>query len=254
MGLDGRELSGRVAVVTGAARGIGAGIAEVLAEAGATVVIADLDLSGAQAQAARLVKAGGAADAVRVDLSDEASVVRACAEAAARHGALWALVNNAGLQDREGLLEGTAAFWDRMLAINARGAFLMTREAARAMVAAGAGGRIVNIASAALIGQLVKGHAAYASSKAALEGLTRASALDLVQHGVTVNMVLPGGVMTPGAMGAQGPTPEGPAMRMPPLGMCEPRDIGVAVRFFLSPAAGRVTNQTLAVDAGWSIT
>jgi NAD(P)-dependent dehydrogenase (short-subunit alcohol dehydrogenase family) len=251
--LAGFDLAGRLAVVTGAASGIGAGIAEVLAEAGATVVIADRDAAGARRQAEALSQAGSKADWVAVDLADEASIVEACAQVVGRLGTPWLLVNNAGLQDREMLLEATAAFWDRMLAVNTRGAFLMSREAARAMAQGGAGGRIVNIASAALIGSLVRGHAAYASSKAALEGLTMASALDLVEHRITVNTVLPGGVGTPGAIHATGPKPEGPGARPPPLGRCEARDIGAAVLFFATPAAGRVTNQSLAVDAGWSI-
>jgi NAD(P)-dependent dehydrogenase (short-subunit alcohol dehydrogenase family) len=151
------------------------------------------------------------------------------------------------------LLDGTVAEWDRVMAVNTRGPFLMTREVARAMVAAGQGGRIVNIASAALIGALTQGHAIYASSKAALLGLTRASALELVAHGITVNTVLPGGVATPGAIAAKGPVPEGPGRRVPPLGMCDARDIGAAVAFLVSPAARMITNQSFAVDGGWSI-
>lgn len=247
-------LVGRVALVTGGAGGIGAGIAEVLGKAGATVVIADIDREKAQQQAAALVAAGCTASSVQVDLADEASVVRACADVVAAHGVPWVLVNNAGLQDRQLLLEATVADWDRTLAVNSRGPYLMTREVARAMVGAGKGGRIINIASASVIGSLVKGHAAYASSKAALIGLTRACALELVEHAITVNTILPGGVITPGAMTAKGPLPEGPALRMPPLGMCEPRDIGAAALFLASPAARSVTNQALAVDGGWSIT
>mgnify|MGYP003425880330 FL=1 len=133
-----------------------------------------------------------------MDLADEASVVRGCAEVFAAFGAPWVLVNNAGLQDRQLLLEGTAAEWDRVNAVNSRGAFLMTREVARAMVGAGRGGRIVNIGSAAMIGSITRGHAVYAASKAALLGLGRASALELVEHAITVNTILPGGVVTPG--------------------------------------------------------
>ncbi len=248
------NLDAKVVLVTGGASGIGAGIAAVLAEAGATVVIADRDEAGARRVATTLSQGGGRADAVHMDLADEASVVRACTEVTSRYGAPWVLVNNAGVQDRELLLESTADEWDRTNAINARGPFLMTREIARAMVAGGLGGRIVNIGSAALVGSLVKGLAAYSASKGALLGLSRASAFELVDQAITVNTVLPGGVATPGAIGATGPAAEGPARRRPPLGTCEPRDIGAAVLFFASPAARYITNQVLTVDGGWSVT
>jgi NAD(P)-dependent dehydrogenase (short-subunit alcohol dehydrogenase family) len=248
------DLSGRVAVVTGAASGIGAGIAAVLAESGATVIIADRDEAGAKRQASTLISAGHQAASVCIDLVDEVSIVRACSEILSTRGVPWVLVNNAGLQDRELLLEGTAAHWDRTNAVNARGPFLMTREIARAMVAKAQGGRIVNIASVALTGALIKGLAAYAGAKGALLALSRASAFELAEHAITVNTLLPGGVATPGAIGAKGPPPEGPARRRPPLGMCEPRDMGAAVLFFASLAARAVTNQTLTVDGGWSVT
>ena len=248
------HLDAKVAIVTGGASGIGAGIAAVLAEAGATVVIADRDEAGARRAASALSQNARRSGAVHVDLADETSIVRACAEVVSGYGAPWILVNNAGVQDRELLLEGTAGEWDRTCAINARGPFLMTREIARAMAAAGHGGRIVNIGSAALVGSLIKGLAAYSASKGALLGLSRASAFELVELAITVNTVLPGGVATPGAIGAKGPAAEGPARRRPPLGLCEPRDIGAAVLFFASPAARYVTNQILTVDGGWSVT
>jgi NAD(P)-dependent dehydrogenase (short-subunit alcohol dehydrogenase family) len=247
------DLTGRVALVTGGASGIGVGIAELLAEAGAKVVIADVSENGARAQADALVKAGHKADAVRVDLADEADVIAASASVIAQHGTPWILVNNAGLQNRELLLEGTAAHWEQNNLVNARGPFFLMRELGRAMVAAGEGGRIVNVASAALVGSIIHGLSAYTASKGALAALTLTGALELAEHGITVNTVLPGGVATPGAISAKGPEARGPARRQPPLGWCEPRDIAAAVLFFASPAARFVTNQVLTVDAGWSV-
>jgi NAD(P)-dependent dehydrogenase (short-subunit alcohol dehydrogenase family) len=247
------DLNGKLVVVTGGASGIGVGIAELLAEAGAKVVIADISEESAHTQAKALITAGYQADSIAIDLADEASIIAACAQLIARHGTPWALVNNAGLQDRELLLEGTAEHWERMNTVNARGPFFMMRELGRAMAAAGGGGRIINVASAALVGSIIHGLSAYTASKGAMAGLTITGALELAEHGITVNTVLPGGVGTPGAIAAKGPEARGPARRPPPLGWCEPRDIAAAVLFFASPEARFVTNQVLTVDAGWSV-
>lgn len=247
------RLDGKVAVLTGGASGIGAGIARALAQAGAHVVIADIDQQGAERQVGLLINDGLSASAIALNLADESAIIASCKDIVSRHGAPWILVNNAGLQDREALLEGSSSHWERMQQINSRGPFFMTRELAQTMVSAGRGGRIVNIASAALRGSIVKGLAAYTASKGALLGLSQASAFELVEHDITVNTVLPGGVATPGAIAATGPVPEGPARRPPPLGMCAAEDIAAAVVYFASPAARRVTNQVLAVDGGFSV-
>lgn len=247
------SLDGRVALVTGGASGIGAGVVRLLAQAGARVAIADVNLAAAEALAATLANEGLQARAFAVDLADEAQIVALVEDVSNRLGAPWVLVNNAGIQDRQLLLDGTAAEWDRMNAVNARAPFLLTREVAQRMIAAGEGGRIVNLASCSLAGQMIKGLAAYMGSKGALAALTQASALELAEHNITVNTILPGGVGTPGAIQAKGPPAEGPARRTPPLGRCEPVDIAGAVLYFASPVARYATNQVLCIDAGWSV-
>lgn len=248
------QLNNRVAIVTGGASGIGAGIAAVLAEAGATVVIVDINGDAAASQADSLSAAGHSAGAVQINLADEASIIAGCDLIVKQYGSPWALVNNAGLQDRQVFLEGTAAEWDRMNAVNGRGPYLFSREAAKAMIAKGGGGRIVNVASNSLRNGIVRGLVAYVGSKGAMAALSHATAFELADSGITVNTVLPGGVATPGAIGAKGPAAEGPGRRSAPLGMCQPEDIGAAVLYFVSTMAGRVTDQVIAVDGGFSIT
>lgn len=247
------SLAGNVVLVTGGASGVGSGIASAMAEAGALVVVADVIADGAQAQADELRARGFASDWLEMDVSSEQSVINTSAELVRRHGAPWAVVNNAGIQDRQYIGEETAEAWDRIQTVNARGPFLITRELGNAMVAAGKGGRIINIASGVLAGMIVKGAAAYTASKGALAAFTSVAALELAPHGITVNAILPGAIPTPGTIGAKGPPTEGPGMRRAAFGFCDPKDIGLAAVYLASPAARMVTNQMLSVDGGFSL-
>jgi NAD(P)-dependent dehydrogenase (short-subunit alcohol dehydrogenase family) len=243
------DLSGKVAVVSGGATGIGAGITETLARAGATVVIADRDVDAATSRAELFAGHGLAVHPQWIDVSEERSVIDGVSAIVAEHGAPWILVNNAGVQHRMLLLDSTAEHWDSVHAINARGTFLMLREVARCMIDAGQGGRIVNIASLGVRHPMIDGLAAYSSSKGAVVTLTQNAAYELAAHRITVNAVLPGGVATNAVI--TGPEVRGPGLRMPPLGLCEPSDIAAAVLYLASPGARYVTNAAIPVDAGF---
>jgi len=248
------SLKGKLALVTGGSAGIGLGIAEVLAGAGAKVVITGRNLPNAEDAAAKLREDGFDVWPRGLDPANEQSVVDACNAVIAAHGTPWILVNNAGKQDGELLLEGSAEHWDETYATNLRGPYLMTREFGRAMAEAGEGGRIVNIGSRVVQGRMMAGLGAYVSSKTGMLGLSMASATELVEHGITVNTLLPGGVLTPGTMAANHvPVTPDKLPPKPPMGMSSPQDIGAAVLFFASPAAHKITNQVVGLDAGFSV-
>jgi len=248
-------LGGQTAVVTGGASGIGEAIAHYLAELGARVVIVDRDGERAAAVAGDIEAKGAEADVQALDLASEPQVIEGVAAIVARHGTPTILVNNAGVQDRAPMFEITGYEWDRIQGINLRGAFLMLRECAKAMVASGAPGCVVNIASLAVQHPMVEGLTAYAASKAGLVALTRSAAFELRETGVRVNAVLPGGVVTPGSSHVVPRPVVGPGRsRQPPLGQLMPPDIAGAVAWLVSPAASKVTGQALAVEGGWLLT
>ena len=188
-------LAGRRAVVTGGGRGIGRAIASALADAGAAVVVAARSENEIQRVAGELRDRGVRAIAVTCDVTDEASVQRLGAEVRAQWGGVDVLVNNAGDGAAAPLAKITLEDWNRMLAVNATGAFLCAREFAPAMAEAGFG-RIVSIASVAgLVGSRYVAH--YTAAKHAVVGLTRAIAAEYAGTGVTANVVCPGYVDTP---------------------------------------------------------
>lgn len=248
------RLDGRAAAVTGAGRGIGRGIALRLAEAGAAVAVVDRDEASASAVADEIRAAGGVARAVRADVSDEADVaalVDACREAL---GGIDVMVNNAGVFPACPVLSMEAADFDRVLSVNLRGVFLCTRAAALAMVDQGRGGAIVNVTSIDALHPSMVGLAHYDASKHGVWGFTKNVALELADHGIRVNAVAPGAVLTPGVEEMSGGDMAGTvaafAERIPMRRMGDPDDIARAVLFLASPMSSYMTGAQVVVDGG----
>ncbi|HEU5216257.1 MAG TPA: SDR family NAD(P)-dependent oxidoreductase [Gaiellaceae bacterium] len=251
------DLTGGVAIVTGGANGIGRGISRRLAEAGASVVVADLDTDTSEELTADLTQAGYAAHPVAADVTQEEQVAAVFRYAADKLGGVDILVNNAGIFPAAPLRELTPELFDRVLAVNLRGLFLCTKYAAEAMIEQGRGGRIVNVTSIDALHPSMVGLAHYDASKHGAWGFTKNVALELAPYGITVNAIAPGGIETPGVAeltAAGGGDMQG-AMRafeqMIPLGrMGVPDDIGKVALFLASGLADYVTGAQIVVDGG----
>ncbi len=255
------DLTGRVAMVTGGALGIGQGISFRLAEAGAAVMVMDMNDEAAQKTVERIRERGGEAQAIHADAASATDAKQAVQATVSRLGGLDILVNNAGIFPFSPALESTEELWDRVLAINLKGAFFYCQAAARAMVEAGHGGKVVNIAS--IDGLHPSGNLAhYDASKGGLVMLTKSLALELSPHHINVNAIAPGAIQTPGAQALSSNRPETPRtapdemtrafLARIPLGrMGEPDDIAKATLFLVSPAADYVTGALLVVDGGY---
>lgn len=243
------SLSGKVAIVTGASQGIGAGIASRFAEAGAAVAVHFRSREhGASDVARTIAQAGGVAEALQADLSDPDQVTRLVDRTVTRFGRVDVLVNNAGTFPNQGLLEMSAEEWREMFRSVADTAMLTTQAAARRMRASG-GGAIVNIAS---IGGIhpAPDHCHYNSAKAAVVMLTRSAALELGRYRIRVNAVSPGLVARPGI---EQQWPDGVARwraQAPLERLGEPEDVADACLFLASPAARWITGHNLVVDGG----
>lgn len=246
------RLKDRVALVTGGGRGIGAACAAMLARAGASVAVLDLDAAGAKSTVARIRKAGGNALAIGCDITDAKNLKRAFARVIRELGGLDVLVNNAGSAVRVPAVELSLADWRKVIDLNLSAVFFCARSAARHMIAHG-GGAIVNVASIMGLSGGIYPNASYQASKGGVVNLTRALALEWAAQGVRVNAVAPTFVRTALTEAVfSDPERSAAVMANTPLGVLpEPEDIAAAVLYLASPAARCVTGIVLPVDSGY---
>lgn len=248
------DLSNRTAIVTGGAQGIGRGIAEMLARAGAAVAVVDRNIQLADAVAQGIRDAGGRAMAVQVDVSDEAAIAAGWARVTEELGGIDILANAAGLiSPNVPADQAEASDFDKVITVNLRGVLLTAKHAYPQMKRRG-GGSIINISSQAALLSLPN-QAIYTASKGGVTSLTRSLAIDWAQYGIRVNAIAPTFIRTPMAepMLAD-PAVLRAAQKRIPLGRVgEPRDVAMVALFLASDMSALMTGQTLAVDGGWSI-
>ena len=248
-------LGGKVAVVTGAASGIGKATARLLTAAGATVVVADKNGAEADEVVAEL---GPPSMAVQFDLGDDTSIANMFAKVDKALGGVDILVNNAGIYPRYKLDALSQAQWQEMQQINTWGCFVALREAARLMRRGGRGGRIVNLSSIGAVRTAVNDQVAYNATKAALDSMTLSAALELAPDGILVNSILPGAVQPldpkPKAPGHTAPT--GPLLspgRILLKRAALPDEVAGPILMLLGAAGSYITGQTLVIDGGFSV-
>jgi 3-oxoacyl-[acyl-carrier protein] reductase len=244
----------RVAIVTGAARGIGAAIAHRLAADGMSIGVVDLDAQGSERTAKEIIENGGRAIPIGADVADERAASEAVQQTAAELGPVAVLINSAGIIRDNLIFRMSATDWDSVIDVHLRGAFLMTRAAQTHMTQAG-WGRIVNISSTSALGN--RGQANYATAKAGLIGFTKTLALELGKFGVTANAIAPGFVetdMTMASAARQGLDYEDWKRTVAqdiPLGRIgTPEDIAAVASFLCREEAGYVSGQVIYVNGG----
>ncbi len=251
------DLKGKAAIVTGGAKGIGYGIAYRLAEAGAKVLIADMDEAAAQKAAQDLAGKGWTAESIEIDVADEGDIEQMIAACKDKFGSVDILVNNAGVYPPKPIAQMTREDFDRVLRVNLESVFLATKYAAEVMKQQG-GGRIINITSIDALHPSMVGLAHYDASKHGVWGFTKNAALELAAHNIQVNAVAPGGIATPGVAAiSEGASAEQTAAsseafmaKIPMRRMGEPDEIGMAALFLASDMSSYMTGSQIVVDGG----
>jgi 3-oxoacyl-[acyl-carrier protein] reductase len=247
------RLEGKASIVTGAGKGIGRSIAQVFAAEGAKVLVADIDEEAARATAADLGRTGAEAAALRVDVSSAADAEAMARAAIERFGRIDVLCQNAGVYPEVRIAHMTEADWDRVHAINLKGTFLRVKACLPQMVQQGCG-RIVITSSITGPRTGNPGLAHYAATKAGINGFIRTAAIEFAKHGITINAVEPGNIMTPGMedqLGAQYIRAQEQSIPMGKLG--DPQDIAYAMLFLAGDEAKYITGQTIVVDGGQTL-
>ncbi len=244
------RLQGKVALVTGAASGIGAATAKRLAREGALVAVNDAKAEGLEAVAGEIRAAGAKALVVPGDVARRADVERMVGETVRAFGRLDILINNAGINRDAMAAKMTEEQWDAVLAVNLKGTFLCAQAALPGMREHG-WGRVVNTSSVGSLGNI--GQANYAASKAGVIGLTRTLALEYAKYGVTVNAIAPGPVMTAMLAGVPDPIKEKIIAQVPAGRIAAPDEIAGVHVFLASDDAAFITGQVIFVDGGMSV-
>ena len=245
------ELGNKAAIVTGSASGIGREIALTLAANGASVTVADRNLSGAESLVRQILEAGGTARATEVDVTDRAKVAAMVESSVGAFGSLDIFVNVAGFGFNSRIVDMREEDWDLVLGVNLKGQFLGCQAAGRQMIEQGTGGRIVNIASTAANNARYEG-GAYCAAKAGVVQLTKVLALELGEFGITVNAVGPGFTETPATVETSDEYRNNFLTQVPAGRSGRTTDIANAVLFLASPSAEYVNGQVIYVDGGYS--
>ncbi|KAA9152495.1 glucose 1-dehydrogenase [Amycolatopsis acidicola] len=247
------SLAGKSALITGAAQGIGAAIAELFAARGAKVVVADINAEGGEETAGKIVKDGGEAQFVRTDVTSAADLDAAVKATVDAYGRLDIAINNAGIEEQGSALhEITEEAWDKLVSVNLKGVWLSMKAEITQMLGQG-GGTIVNMASIAGMVGLPLGIADYSAAKGGVVALTRTAAIEYVKNGIRINAVCPGVVRTSLLDNAikTGMFTEPEAAALHPTGvLIDPEDVAEAFLYLASDAAKHVTGHAMPIDAG----